>query len=132
MKIVALDIGLKRVGIALTLDGAIVTPLQAIHRKNRDQASREVSEELKRWEVETLVVGLPLGDSRDEMYRRFSHFVNLLNFSGSVIYVDEDFSSFEAKESIKGVIKQKRDGRIDSLSAKIILERHLKNMAKNS
>jgi putative Holliday junction resolvase len=125
MNIVALDIGLKRVGLALSRDKSIVTPLQAVQRKNRDQASREVSSELKRWEAEKIVVGLPLGDSRDEMYRRFSHFVSLLDFNGEVVYVDEDLSSFEAKESIKGVIKQKRDGRIDSLSAKIILERYL-------
>jgi putative Holliday junction resolvase len=34
-------------------------------------------------------------------------------------------SSVEAEELIKGTIKYKRDGRIDSLAAKIILERYL-------
>jgi len=126
MKLIALDIGLKRIGLALSLDSKIVTPLEAVIRKNRDQASREVKSEIDRWGIDEIVVGLPLGSSRDEMYRRFSHFTSLLNFSGKIHYQDEELSSFEAKESMKGVIKQKRDGRIDSLSAKIILERYLK------
>ena len=35
-------------------------------------------------------------------------------------------SSIESKELIKGTIKHKKDGRIDSISAKIILERYLR------
>jgi len=34
-------------------------------------------------------------------------------------------SSIEAEDLMKGEIKYKRDGRIDSLAAKIILERYL-------
>jgi len=34
-------------------------------------------------------------------------------------------SSIEAEELMKGDIKYKRDGRIDSIAAKIILERYL-------
>lgn len=34
-------------------------------------------------------------------------------------------SSIEAEELMKGDIKYKRDGRVDSLAAKIILERYL-------
>ena len=34
-------------------------------------------------------------------------------------------SSIEAEEMMKGEIKYKRDGRVDSLAAKIILERFL-------
>jgi putative holliday junction resolvase len=37
-------------------------------------------------------------------------------------------SSIEAEELIKGEIKHIRDGRIDSISAKIILERYLTNL----
>jgi putative Holliday junction resolvase len=129
MRIASLDIGLKRIGLALSLDSSIVTPLKPIIRKNRNQASKEVFAELQKWEIQKLVVGLPIDSiDREEMFRRFSHFISLLNFQGEIIFQDEDYSSIEAKESIKGIIKQKRDGRIDSLSAKIILERFLKNL----
>ena len=126
MKIAAIDVGLKRIGVALNLHGDIVTPYPAIFRKNRNQAAREVSEFLKEWGVEKLVVGVPKsGSSADEMRLRIEHFVKLLDFDKEIEFYDEYGSSLEAKEMIKGEIKQKRDGRIDSLAAKIILERSI-------
>jgi putative Holliday junction resolvase len=124
LTILSLDIGLKRIGIAVS-NGNFATPLKAIERRNRKQASREVSKILKEWKCEKLIVGVPNGSNRDEMFRRFSHFVSLLDFKNEVVYFDEDFSSFEAKEMMRGEIREKRDGRIDSLSAKIILDRYL-------
>ncbi len=126
MKVAALDIGLKRIGVALSLDGKSAIPQNAILRKNRNQAAREVSEFLKAWEIDTLVVGLPIGgSSEEEMKRRFTHFISLLSFEGSVHFQDESGSSEEAKDRMTGVTKQKRDGRIDSIAAQIILERWL-------
>jgi len=127
MKIASIDVGLKRIGVAICLDGKIVFPQDAILRKNRNQASRDVKAFLEEWEIETLVVGLPKGgSSEDEMERRIKHFVGLLELIDIEIeYQDEAFSSVEAKELTQGVFRHKRDGRIDSISAKIILERWL-------
>ena len=126
MKIAALDIGLKRVGLAICLNNSIVLPQKAIIRKNRDQAAKDVDSFLDEWQIELVVVGLPQsGSSKDEMQRRVKHFISLLKFDKRVEFIDEYGSSYEAKEMIKGKIKQKRDGRIDSLAAKIILERYL-------
>ena len=122
-KLAAIDIGLKRIGIAICLTSDIVTPLQAILRKNRNQASRDTLNILKEWEIDTLIVGYP--KSSEEMQRRIKHFLNLLEFEGEIIYQNEDMSSIEAEEMTKGEIKHKRDGRIDSIAAKIILERYL-------
>jgi putative Holliday junction resolvase len=124
--IAAIDVGLKRIGVALSLDGEVAMPQPAILRKNREQAAKEVSEFLKAWKVETLVVGLPTeGSDAEAMARRIGHFVSLLDFGGEVVTMAEDFSSFEAKERMRGAIRQKRDGRIDSIAAQIILERYL-------
>ena len=128
MKTAAIDVGLKRIGVAICLDGSIVLPQEAILRKNRNQAAREVVDFLEEWEIDTLVVGLPKGGSSEaEMERRIRHFVSLLELPESmeVHYQDEQGSSMEAKEQMKGTVKQKRDGRIDSIAAKIILERWL-------
>ncbi|ACZ11904.1 Holliday junction resolvase RuvX [Sulfurospirillum deleyianum] len=125
-KIASLDVGLKRIGVALCLASGIVTPQEAILRKNRDQAAREVDAFLTEWEIELLVVGLPKGgSSEEEMKRRITHFVSLLAFSGEVVYQDEYGSSLEAKEMMQGIMRQKRDGKIDSIAAKVILERYL-------
>ncbi len=127
MKLASIDVGLKRIGVAFCFDNSIVLPQNAILRKNRNQAARDISNLLKEWGIEQLVVGLPKGfDNQDEMERRIKHFVSLLDIENiEVSYIDESYSSFEAKEMLKGNIKQKRDGRIDSMAAKIILERYL-------
>ncbi len=127
MKIASIDVGLKRIGLAICLDGNIVFPQDAILRKNRNQASRDVKLFLEEWDIDILVVGLPKGGStEEEMERRIRHFVSLLNLDKiKVEYQDEQWSSIEAKELTKGVFRHKRDGKIDSISAKIILERWL-------
>ncbi|MDR0407808.1 MAG: Holliday junction resolvase RuvX [Campylobacteraceae bacterium] len=130
MIIAALDLGLKRIGAALCFDGKIVMPQTPILRKNRVQASQETDVFLEEWNVDTLVVGLPKGSSKDEMERRIRHFVSLLKYRGDVVFIDEDFSSYEAKESAKSVFKQKKDGKIDSMAAAVILNRYLDTLKK--
>jgi len=127
MKLASIDVGLKRIGLAICLDSSIVIPQNAILRKNRNQASRDVKEFLKLWEIEKLIVGLPKdASSSAEMQRRIEHFVSLLAVSIPIAYQDEQSSSIEAKELTKGVFRHQKDGKIDSIAAQIILERWLK------
>ena len=126
MKLASIDVGLKRIGVAICLDGSIAVPQNAILRKNRNQAARDVGNFLKEWEIETLIVGLPRGGSSEaEMERRIKHFVSLLDLDIPVIYQDEQGSSHEAIEMTKGNFRHQKDGKIDSIAAKIILERYL-------
>ena len=122
----SIDVGLKRIGVAICIDSKIVMPQDAILRKNRDQAARDVDLFLIEWDINLLVVGLPMsGSSHEEMQRRIKHFVSLLSYSKEIVYQDEYGSSFEAKELMQGKIRQKRDGKIDSIAAQIILQRYL-------
>ena len=126
MKYIAIDLGLKRVGLAYSAHKDLVTPLRAIERKNRDQAARDVKKIIDEWEADALVVGIPIGgSSEDEMRRRVAHFINLVDFKGEIFYQDERNSSIEAECMMRGEIKYIRDGRIDSISAMIILQRFL-------
>ena len=132
MKYAAIDVGLKRIGVAVS-DGKVIFPQHAILRKNRNQAARDVDAFLKEWDVDTLVVGVPRGgESEAEMTRRIEHFVSLLEFDGAAVYQDEYGTSAEAKERMHGDIRQKRDGRIDSIAAQIILERYLERCTPDS
>ena len=125
-KTLAIDLGLKRIGLAYSADGNVVTPLPAVERKNRNQASAAVRDVIAEWGVEQVVIGIPMGgDSEAEMRRRVAHFMNLVAFDGPVVYQDESDSSLEAEALMKGDIRYKRDGRVDSLSAMIILQRYL-------
>lgn len=126
MKYIAIDLGLKRIGLAYSAHKDIVTPLNAVIRKNRNQASREVKKVLEEFEADAVVVGIPLGgSSEDEMRRRIEHFMNLVDFKGEVHFQDEAGSSLEAENIMKGEIKYIRDARVDSISAMIILQRYL-------
>ncbi len=126
MNYLGVDVGLKRIGLAYSPDGKIVTPLPAILRKNRNQAATELENVIIEWDIDKLVVGIPYGgSSEDEMTRRIKHFLSLVDFP-EVVYEDESDTSFEAKELLKGETRLIRDGRIDSLAAMIILKRYLK------
>ncbi len=126
MKLASIDVGLKRIGVAICLDGSIVMPQNAILRKNRNQAARDVKAFLEEWEIDKLIVGLPKdAESSEEMERRIKHFVSLLDLEIEVAYQDEQSSSIEAKELTMGQFKHKKDGKLDSIAAKIILERWL-------
>jgi len=129
MKYIAIDLGLKRIGLAYSAHKDLVTPLPAIIRKNRNQASEEVKKVLKEWEIDAVIIGIPLGgSSEDEMRRRIAHFMNLVDFDGEIFYQDEGGSSLEAENMMNGQIKYVRDGLIDSISAMIILQRYLNKL----
>ncbi|WP_198306079.1 Holliday junction resolvase RuvX [Arcobacter vandammei] len=123
MKLACIDVGLKRIGVSICLINNIVTPQNAIIRKNRNQAALEVNSFLKEWQIEKLIIGLP--SSNEDTQNRIKHFTNLLELKIPYEFQEENLSSTEAEELIKGEIKHKRDGRIDSIASKIILERYL-------
>lgn len=128
--IVALDIGLKRIGVAICPDDKTILPSLAILRKNRKQAANDVSKMLKEKNASKLVVGVPKGGaSEDEMRRRIEHFCALLDTHLEPIFIDESFSSAEAagllSQSSASFSKASKDGKLDSLSACEILRRYL-------
>jgi len=125
-RLAAVDVGLKRIGVAISLDGETAIPQNPILRKNREQAARDLDAFLESWKIDRLIVGVPEGgSSAGEMERRIRHFVTLLSFKGAIEYIDESGSSVEAAEMMKGITRQRKDGRLDSIAAQLILERYL-------
>ncbi len=126
LPVIAIDLGLKRIGLAYSADGSVVTPLPAVLRKNRNQAAAEVRDVLREWGARSVVVGIPEGgSSEDEMRRRVAHFMQLVDFDVALYYQDESGSSLEAEALMKGQMRYKRDGRVDSIAAMVILQRWL-------
>ncbi|MEJ8616048.1 Holliday junction resolvase RuvX [Helicobacter pylori] len=131
--ILACDVGLKRIGIAALLNGVIL-PLEAILRRNRNQASRDLSDLLREKNIQVLVVGKP-NESYADTNARIEHFIKLVDFKGEIVFINEDRSSIEAYENLEHLgRKNKRlaikDGRLDSLSACGILERYYQQVLK--
>ncbi len=62
MRALGIDLGAKRIGIAVSdSDGRVATPIETVHRSG-DVAGdhRTIGALAREWEVEVLVVGLPL------------------------------------------------------------------------
>lgn len=118
MNILALDVGLKRIGVALSISG-IAMPLDAVIRTNRQKAAEQIKELVKAHKIELLLVGIPMGGaSENEMRRRIEHFVGLVGFD-NVKYVDESYTSKNAQKLIGS---KKKDGKQDSMAAYLMLK----------
>ncbi|WP_158656998.1 16S rRNA (cytosine(1402)-N(4))-methyltransferase RsmH [Helicobacter aurati] len=135
-----LDFGTKRIGVA-KLVGEIALPLPPIIRTNKHQASKELARILQEHSIHQknekeilLVVGLPntdstLSDSSHITKNQVLRFLNLIEFNGKIVFVNESNSSKEAQERLqhrgyKARRQARKNGQIDSLSACIILERY--------
>ncbi|WP_305871599.1 Holliday junction resolvase RuvX [Helicobacter pylori] len=132
--ILACDVGLKRIGIAALLNGVIL-PLEAILRRNKNQASRDLSDLLREKNIQVLVVGKP-NESYADTHARIEHFIKLVDFKGEIVFINEDNSSIEAYENLEHLGKKNKrlaikDGRLDSLSACRILECYCQQVLKN-
>lgn len=120
---IAIDFGLKRIGIAQYCNGVII-PLAPIIRKNRNQAANDLSKILDKKNAKILVIGV----ANDEMKRRINHFIALLRFNGTIVFIDETLSSQEAENLINKRDNShilRKNGTIDSISAMIIMQRYL-------
>jgi putative Holliday junction resolvase len=131
-RILAIDFGLKRTGIAVT------DPLKIIASALTTVPTHEVLEFLKKYcgteEVEGFVVGLPLHPDGNpaQIAPQADAFAEKLKklFPGKpVIRQDERYTSNEAKRIIlqSGVKKQKRRDKslVDKIAAALILEQYM-------
>lgn len=122
---IAIDFGLKRVGVAWHFRG-ITLPLPAINFNSVSQVASEINAILAQKSPKILVFGIV----REELQSTLEAVISELKFSGEIKFVDENLSSAEAEKFINGRKKSKKlrkDGTLDSLSAMIILERYIKS-----
>ena len=132
-RILCLDYGLKRVGVAVTDELKIIaSPLETIHTSEVISFINSYTKENK---VELFVVGLPFnlkGEETDATKKTLS-FISLLKRKYPHINLDtydERFTSKIAKDTILMLGKNKKfrqdKSNIDKLSASIILQSYLK------
>jgi len=126
--VVALDLGEKRLGVAVSDALSIsITRLAALPRTNWKQMLRDVDELVRRFDAQTVVIGLPLrlngsaGDSALEARRVAQKFAQSL--AVPVYLQDERLSSAEAEQNLRqeGHRREKIAGLVDSEAAAIIL-----------
>jgi putative holliday junction resolvase len=133
-KVIAIDYGNKRVGLAVTDElQLIATRLTTVHSK---EVIPFLTEFVITNNVETFVIGKPLnlkGEDTDssESVRNFTIHLKKKFPKINVVEVDERFTSKMASQVIakSGMSKKKRQnkGLIDQVSAVIMLQDYLKN-----
>lgn len=68
MRVLALDLGSRRIGVAVSDDdGRVATPVTVLQRhRDRPRQHREIADLVAEWEADLVVVGLPI-DLRGEI-----------------------------------------------------------------
>ena len=131
MKVLAVDYGSRRVGLAVgdTLT-RVAAPLGQVAAGNAPFVLAEILKQAGEFEVGRIVVGYPLNmdGSRGPACAAVDRFVARLRKRTSlpVILVDETLSSIEAEELGKEVERdfRKRKAFLDSVAAQVILQNY--------
>ncbi len=131
-RILALDLGTKRVGVAISDELHLtVRPLPILKRSNWKKFLREVEELCLRFDVKKVLLGLPLrldgteGDAAKET-RRIARNMSL-TLPIPVILHDERYTSYDAERFMRanGMTAAEVMQRLDSESAVLILSDYL-------
>lgn len=128
----ALDVGKKRVGIALSDPlGITVRPLMTFERQSQEVDAQRISRIVEEYQVERMVVGRPrhLGGRKSDVIEHIEPLVEALteNLRIPVEWAEERLSTKEAERILteKGLKWPERRKRRDEFSAAIILQWYL-------
>ncbi|MBR0351565.1 MAG: Holliday junction resolvase RuvX [Clostridia bacterium] len=134
MRKLGIDYGEARVGIAITDELNITAQgLETINRNNSDKiVLKRLDEILEQYQVDTLVVGLPitLKGTKSERTIKTEEFIHKLKCKYNKLTietVDERLTTVEAHKTMNmlGVNKNKKRDIVDTIAAVYILEAYI-------
>jgi putative holliday junction resolvase len=135
--ILGIDLGEKRVGVALALmPERLAVPLLVLTPLDELALAKELSQLMIRYKVETLVVGLPmdLNDKQGIAAQKIRLRVEKLQqrVGGEWIFWDESYTTREAQDFLiqSKVSRKRRKEVIDKLAAQNILQSYLNAQQK--
>ncbi len=126
-----LDVGEKRIGVALSPGGVIAVPLKTVTYSEVGEAIKAIGEIAVQQKASCVVVGLPrsLSGEVGPQALKVQEFAGLLKQSLSlpVEFQDERFSTFSVNRSMRdaGTRKDKQKERRDAEAAAYILQGYL-------
>ena len=134
MRILGIDYGEARVGIAIT-DSLNITAqgLETIQRNGSDKVVlRRLDEIFENYDVGTIVVGMPFNmngsiSERAKITEQFVHKLKCKYNKMKIITIDERLTTVEAHKTMNflDVNKNKKKNIVDTISAMYILETYL-------
>ena len=139
MRKLGIDYGDARVGVAITDELNItVQGLETIQRNNSDKVVlKRLDEILEKYDVDTIVVGLPLNlngtkSQRTEITEKFIHKLKCKYNKLKIDTMDERLTTVEAQKTMNflNVNKSKKKDIVDTIAAVYILEAYLNKSKK--
>lgn len=140
MRILGIDYGEARVGIAIT-DPLNITAqgLETIQRNGTDKTIlKRLDEILQQYEVNTIVVGMPINmngtiSERAKITQQFIHKLKCKYNKIKIDTIDERLTTVEAHKTMNflEINKNKKKNIVDTISAVYILETYI-NKSKNT
>ena len=132
MRILAVDHGEKRIGLALSdPTGTIATPLRVIEHVSRPIDAAQVAEIAAQSNVELILIGQSFDEEGrpNPAGRRAARFAQALKLQTRIPIVmwDESLSTQQARAARleMGASRRKRQGHLDELAAAVILQSYL-------
>lgn len=129
--LLALDIGEKRIGLAISDSGLLATPYGVLHRKSKVEDFAYLLQLITELQVQRLIVGLPhslsgYGETIGPQAQRVMRYVEAMQtvISLPVEYIDESYSTVSAAQFLKAT-KGGRKTPIDAAAAAVILQNYL-------
>jgi putative Holliday junction resolvase len=133
MKLIGLDYGRRRIGIAITdAEGISIRGLATLDCKKHPDAVSTIAEIIKREAPDRIIVGLPLDSFEREtaMSREIREFARRIEEETHcpLSFIEESFSSAQAKTILLTRKKKtrRRKDEVDRIAACLILEAFLK------
>ena len=130
-RILALDIGTKRIGLAIWIpDAKLSRSLPVLERKVLQKDLQKIKTLVEQEKIEALVVGMPyaLSGAETDSTRNAKFWMQTLqeNFVIPVYEQDESMSTQEAESILKASSSSHRKQKKDSLAAALILEEFIR------
>lgn len=131
-RIVALDIGTKRIGVA-TCDALWISanPLKTINRNNDKIALEEIKKICQEYQTDTILIGIPynMDGTLGFQAKNCLKFIEPLRKDYVILEQDERLSSSEAENILKNQGKKytKNKALVDSMAASVILREYIEN-----
>jgi len=132
MRVMAIDYGKSRIGIALSDPlGVISQPLTSIKVKSQKELFRQILKIIQESDVGLIIIGNPLSHKGEatEMSDEISRFIKRLKkrINTEIKLWDERFTSQYAMNILKAMKVKRQKGLVDQVAASIMLDEYLRS-----
>ena len=145
MRLMALDVGERRVGVAVSENGLLAAPHSVLQRKSKQEDFVRLQRLVEELRIERIVVGLPYslagGETMGPQARRVKRYADSLAQVVTIPleFIDESYSTVDAEAYLaapsfeEGRRKPGKRGKapLDAAAAAVILQKYLDAQSEN-